>query len=73
MPWEVFYIAVSLAALQYCFLGTSCSLLLSTCTVTVTVTVTVNEPPRQQHESPLQHPTKRVPQLYQAVRYVYTC
>ena len=38
--------------------------------VLVTVTVTVNEPPRQQHKSPLQNPTKRVPQLYQAVRYV---
>ena len=38
--------------------------------VVKTVTVTVNEPPRQQQESPLQNPTKRVPRLYQAVRYV---
>ena len=36
----------------------------------VTVTVTVNQPPQQRHENPLQNPTKRVLQLYQAVRYV---
>ena len=36
----------------------------------VTVTVTVIKPPQQRHENPPQNPTKRVLQLYQAVRYV---